>query len=163
MHRHLVRSTFVFAAVLAVLALGGTPAAAKATAFADAYDGTTTDASCGFAVQVHDVGKVLGRLFFDADGAFVGVDVANSGVVTDTNLDNGLSVTGTYQVLFKNFNQVQPSRQRGRDALTRPNHGRGDDAARPERRGAAAELRPGHGPPRHQPRGDVRGRLPRLT
>jgi hypothetical protein len=102
MHRTLVRSTFtVLVAVLAVLALGAAPAAARTTPFSFDYDGTFTAAPCGFDVQIRDVGTAHGRSSPDR------FDITNAGVVTYTNLANNLSATDTYQVLFKNFNQVE--------------------------------------------------------
>ena len=90
------RLVFILAAALAVLAIS-TPVAAKTTTFSSSYDSVETDASCGFAVERHDIGKAMGRA--KSDGR---VDVTNAGVATITNLANGLSVTQKYQALFKN-------------------------------------------------------------
>jgi hypothetical protein len=101
MHRTIVRSPFVLAAVLAVLALAVGPVAARTTPFAFTYDVTDEpDTSCGFLVLRDDVGTARGRA---GDGRF---DLTNAGVATLTNPENGLFVTQTYQVLFKNRNQV---------------------------------------------------------
>jgi hypothetical protein len=106
MHRLPIRATFVLTAVLVALLIASVPAAAKATPFSSTYDDTTIESPCGFPMEVHNVGKAMGRVFFDANGTFVGVDVTNAGFVTLTNPVNGLSATSRYQTLFKNFNQV---------------------------------------------------------
>jgi hypothetical protein len=100
MHRHLIRATFMLAAVLAVLTLASAPVAARTTPFSSTYDETTTDTSCGFPLERHSVGKAFGRSSPDR------FDVTNAGVDTLTNLENGLSVTLEYQALFKNANFV---------------------------------------------------------
>src|SRR4051812_47903294 len=100
MHRHLIRTMFMFAAMLAALAFASTPAAARTTPFSFAYDGTETEAPCGFSVEYYDVGKAMGRV---SDSRF---EITNAGTATYTNLANGLSVTVMYQTLFKNLNEV---------------------------------------------------------
>jgi hypothetical protein len=90
----------MLAAVLATLMLASVPAAARTTPFSSTYEETTTDTSCGFPLERHDVGKAHGRSSPDR------FDVTNAGVATYTNLANGLSVTQKYQVLFKNANFV---------------------------------------------------------
>jgi hypothetical protein len=106
MQGHPIRATFVLAAVLAALVLSTAPAAAKTDVFSDSFDSTVTDTSCGFPVEVRDVGKVMGRLFFDAAGNFVKIELTNAGVRTLTNPATGLSATQDLQILFKNTNQV---------------------------------------------------------
>jgi hypothetical protein len=100
------RTLLAFTAVLAILALAVAPVAARATPFSFTFEDTFTDDTCGFLVERHNDGKGSGRLFFDAEGNLVGVDVVNAGVSTITSLDNGASVTEKFQVLFKNFNFV---------------------------------------------------------
>jgi hypothetical protein len=106
MYRHPIRTMFVLAAMLAALVLSSAPAAARTTPFSFTYDDTTIESPCGFPMEVHNVGKAMGRVFFDADGNFVKIELTNAGVVTLTNPANGLSATSRYQTLFKNFNQV---------------------------------------------------------
>lgn len=106
MHRHFFRSPFVLVAVLALLVLAAAPAAAKTVVFTGPFDSTVTDASCGFPVEVRDVGKVVGRLFFDNAGNLVKIELINVGVRTLTNPATGLSATQDFQILFKNTNQV---------------------------------------------------------
>jgi hypothetical protein len=106
MHRTILRSPFLLVAVLVLLALAVAPAAAKTVVFTGPFDSTVTDASCGFPVEVRDVGKVVGRLFFDAAGNLVKVDLIDVGVRTLTNPATGLSATQDFQILFKNSNQV---------------------------------------------------------
>ena len=106
MHRTLVRSPFVLVAMLAVLVLTAAPAAAKTVVFRDTFDSTATDTSCGFPVEVRDVGTVMGRLFFANDGTFVKIELTNAGVRTLTNPTTGLSATQDFQILLTNTNQV---------------------------------------------------------
>jgi hypothetical protein len=101
MHRMTLRTPFVLAAVLAVLALAAGPVAARTTPFSFDYVSIgEIDASCGFPVVRDDVGTAMGRV---SDGRY---DITNAGVATLTNPANGSFVTQRYQALFKNRNQV---------------------------------------------------------
>jgi hypothetical protein len=101
MHRLIIRSPFVLAAVLAVLALAAGPVAARTTPFSFDYDVTDEpDTSCGFLVLRDDVGRATGRA---SETRF---DLTNAGVATLSNPENGRYVTQQYQVLFQNRNFV---------------------------------------------------------
>ena len=97
----IIRNLAALAAVLSILAVAASPAAARTTPFS--FDYVTVDepdTSCGFLVLRGDVGKGTGRA---SDTRF---DIMNAGEATLTNPDNGLFVIQKYQVLFKNNNFV---------------------------------------------------------
>jgi hypothetical protein len=101
MHRQIIRSTFVLAAVLTLLALVAGPVAARTTTFSFTFGPTDeTDTSCGFLVEFSNVGKAMVRA---SDTRF---DISNTGVATLTNPENGLYVTQEYNILFQNRNFV---------------------------------------------------------
>ena len=100
MQRHFFSLGLVFVTMFAAIGLTAVPAAARTTPFSFTYEGTETDNTCSFPVERYDVGKAMAR---SSEGRF---DITNAGVATLTYLPTGLSATQKYQVLFKNFNQV---------------------------------------------------------
>ena len=100
MQRHFVSLVLVFVTMFAAIWLTAVPAAARTTPFSFTYEGTETDTTCSFPLERYDVGKATGRV---SDRR---LEITNAGVATFTYLPTGLSVTQKYQVLFKNFNQV---------------------------------------------------------